>query len=622
MPRSSTNGIIDILVNQNVIDLDKLNQARAESLSSQTPLDQLLLAKGWITPQDIVKAKSVLYGVPYIDIANVQIPADLVSRYSEDEAKNAKVLIFENNNNVFKAAMANPLDIQSIRYFEQKLNGRVQVYIAAEQDIDSKIKSLFQNKFSSEVSTAIEEAVSSSDFIDVSQESTDINTIDVNNTPVAKILNMMLESAAQTKASDIHIEPEEAKIRVRFRVHGILKETLTLPSQVGPSLVSRVKILGQMPIDEKRKPLDGRFQIKSDGQEIDLRVSTLPTVLGEKVVIRLLRKDLGILSLEDTGMRGNALKTFMDGLKSTSGIILVTGPTGSGKTVTVATSMSILNKPEVNIVSIEDPVEIKIPGVNQVQVNVDAGLTFASALRAFLRQDPNIISVGEIRDGETASLASQASLTGHLVISTLHTNSAAGVLPRLLDMGIEPYIIASTVHVCTAQRLCRKVCPHCIYAYEPDEAELIEIKRVLGEHREFNLNKFIESQEKLISKNNVPVYASKIEIADEESEHTAPVQAPVLPDILDIGTTPKSLKLFRGKGCDKCQGTGYSGRIGIFEVFRVNEKIGSLVMQHSAADVIERQAMEDGMIKMIQDGYYKCIEGITTLEEVQRVIHA
>jgi type IV pilus assembly protein PilB len=385
-----------------------------------------------------------------------------------------------------------------------------------------------------------------------------------------------------------------------------------------------------MAIDEKRKPLDGRFQIKFEDQEIDLRISSLPTVLGEKVVIRLLRKDLGILSLEDTGMRGNALKTFVDGLKSTSGIILVTGPTGSGKTVTVATSMFMLNKPEVNIVSIEDPVEIKIPGVNQVQVNVDAGLTFATALRAFLRQDPNIISVGEIRDEETAQLAAQASLTGHLVISTLHTNSAAGVLPRLLDMGIEPYIIASTVHICSAQRLCRRICKHCRVAYEPDSADLLEVTRVLGEIHEFSAAKFAEYQTRNILK-DVPV----------EGAETVPAINVITPQpavigangavMLPTGAIPagpqsvpgaKKLYLFKGKGCEKCQGTGYSGRVGIFEVFKVNEKIGSLVMQHSSADIIEREAMNQGMIKMIQDGYFKCLEGMTTIEEVQRVIHA
>lgn len=617
MPRNSTNSIIDILVSQNVIDLEKVNEARNESLAHQTSIEQVLLDKQWISPQDIVKAKSILYGVPYIDIANVSVNPELTKVSTSDEALRTKILIFEAVNGAYKAAMVNPLDIQGIRYFEQKLNARIQVYIASEDDLVTKIKTVYSGDFGQEVNTVIEQAVSSSEFVDISTGGDeDIKNLDINNAPVAKIVNLMLESAVRDKASDIHIEPQEGKIRVRFRVNGILKETLSLPLAVGPSLVSRIKILGKMPIDEKRKPLDGRFQIKFDKQEIDLRISSLPTVLGEKVVIRLLRKDLGILSLEDTGMRGNALKTFLEGLKSTSGIILVTGPTGSGKTVTVATSMFMLNKPEVNIVSIEDPVEIKIPGVNQVQVNVDAGLTFASALRSFLRQDPNIISVGEIRDGETAALAAQASLTGHLVISTLHTNSAAGVLPRLLDMGIEPYIIASTVHICSAQRLCRRICKHCITAYEPDDAEILEVTRVLGQVNAFNADKYIDYQEKLLAQIAQPTTL----VAEVETmQGGMPVQA-VGAVLASQGQ--RKLKLFRGRGCEKCQGTGYSGRIGIFEVFRVNEKIGSLVMQHSSADVIEREAMSQGMIKMIQDGYFKCLEGATTVEEVQRVIHA
>lgn len=591
MPRTSATNVLDILVSQNILDPQKLAEAKAEGIASKIPVEQVLINKGLIKALDIVKAKSVLYGVPFINLSEITIPQELSTLCSEDEALRAKLIVFEKVENVYKVAMANPLDIQSIRYFEQKLNSRIQVYISTEEDIVNKIKSTFSGNFGSEVTNVIEAAVSSSEFVDISSGNEKIDNVDINTAPVAKIVNLMLDSAIQEKASDIHIEPEEKRIRVRFRINGILREKLVLPMQIGPSIVSRIKILAKMQIDEKRKPLDGRFQVKSGDQEIDLRVSSLPTVLGEKIVIRLLRKDLGIMSLEDTGMRGNALKTFMEGLKTTSGIILVTGPTGSGKTVTVATSMSILNKPEVNVVSIEDPVEIRVPGVNQVQVNVEAGLTFAAALRAFLRQDPNIISVGEIRDAETAQLAAQASLTGHLVISTLHTNSAAGALPRLLDMGVEPYIIASTVHICAAQRLCRKVCPHCVQHYIPEESEYMELKRVLSQTVEFNEAKFIEYQQKFVLKKQS----------------------------LEPNT---KLLLFKGKGCERCSGTGYTGRIGIFEVFKVTEKIGALVMQHAAADSIERAAMEEGMIKMIQDGYFKCLEGITTMEEVQRVIHS
>ncbi len=592
MPQPTPKSTLDVLINQGLIDVAKANQAKQESIYRRQTPEQILVDKGWVTPVDIAQAQSVLYGIPYININDVTVSDELTNLYSEAEALQAKLLIFEKSGDMCKAAMANPLDIQTIRLFEKKLNVRLQVYITTENDLINKIKSVFSRNIGNQITNVVEKAISESEYIDLtSVKNENLENIDINNTPIAKVINIILDTAIQEKASDIHIEPFEQRIRVRFRIHGILTEKLSLPIQIGPSLVSRIKILGKMPIDEKRKPLDGRFQVKSGDQEIDLRISSLPTVLGEKVVIRLLRKDLGIRSLEDTGMRGQALKTFKEGLKSTSGIILVTGPTGSGKTVTVATAMSLLNKPEVNIVSIEDPVEIRIPGVNQVQVNVEAGLTFATALRSFLRQDPDIIIVGEIRDTETAELAAQASLTGHLVISTLHTNSAAGALPRLLDMGIEPYIIASSVHICAAQRLCRRICPHCKEAYSPSEVELMELRRVLSETKEFNEQKAIEFQQKYILKNE------------------------------DISPTAQ-LVLFRGRGCSKCDNTGYSGRIGIFEVLKVTEKISALVMQHASSDVIEHAATEDGMIKMVQDGYFKCIEGITTIEEVQRVIHS
>jgi type IV pilus assembly protein PilB len=620
---NSTTGIIDILLNQNTLTPEKVTQARNEALSRQIPIENILLEKGWVSQLDIIKAKSVLYGIPFIDVNTLEISKEIAQLSNEEESTRFKILIFENESNNLKAAMSNPLDIQTIRYFEQKLGGRIQVYIAQEQDLLNKIKTSFKNNVSSEVSSVVQEAVSASDFVDISEGGADnLDSIDISSAPVAKILNLLLDSAVQDKASDIHIEPQADHIRVRFRLNGILRETLSLPTQVGPSLVSRIKILSRMAIDEKRKPLDGRFQIKAGEQEIDLRVSSLPTVLGEKVVIRLLRKDLGILSLEDTGLRGPSLKTFNEGLKATAGIILVTGPTGSGKTVTVATSMYMLNKPEVNIVSIEDPVEIKIPGVNQVQVNEDAGLTFASALRSFLRQDPNIISVGEIRDRETAALAAQASLTGHLVISTLHTNSAAGALPRLLDMGIEPYIIASSVNVCLAQRLCRRICRDCVYAYIPEESESIELSKVLNGLGSFDLQKYAEFQKTSILKD--------IKIQNTSEDESAKADSGIdLEGGLDYLTNPASenqevpqLYLFKGAGCDKCGGTGYAGRVGIFEVFRVTEKIGSLVMQHKAADEIEKEACASGMIRMIQDGFLKSLEGMTTLEEVLRVIHS
>lgn len=576
----------EALVIQNVISEDILNEARNLSINSGKKIEDILLEKSYIREIDIVKAKSFLFGVPFVSLENIQITKELNNLISRDEALRAKLLIFEKTDLGYKVAMSNPLDIQTIRYFEQKLKNRLIVHIALESDIISKINLTYSDLMTNEVEGIVNKAISDINKIDISESTgEDIQNIDVKNAPIAQILNKILDIAIQTKASDIHIEPTQQNIRIRYRINGILIEKLTLPIQILNSLVARIKVLSKLQIDEKRKPQDGRFEVRSADNEIDLRVSTLPTILGEKVVIRLLRKDLEIINLEDTGMRGNALKVFKEGLKATTGIIYVTGPTGSGKTVTVATSMSIINKPDVNVVSIEDPVEIRVPGVNQVQVNVDAGLTFATALRAFLRQDPDVIIVGETRDHETALLSAQASLTGHLVISTLHTNNAAGALPRLLDMGVEAYIIASSVNICAAQRLCRRICKYCKEEYEAQEHEILELCRVLGYNYDLDIQNIIQYQ---------------IQVLKRELQN---------------------ILLFRGRGCEKCNGTGYAGRIGIFEVFKVSEKIGALVMQHSSADSIEKQAVQEGMIKMIQDGYMKALEGITTIEEVQRVIH-
>lgn len=597
MPAGVITSILDVLVNENIISIDTYKQIKNESLIKKISPEKLLLEHKLVTEEQITHAKSVLYGLPIIDIKSIKIDKNIISLLPIDECEKNKIIIFEKKNgNTYKAAIANPINLQYLRLIEQKINGRLELFIANKSDIKSVLSQFTDTKISSEFSNVIEKAKSDEDIIDISKiEDTKLNDVDLKNTPIAKLVTLIIQTAIIEKSSDIHIEPQENIIRVRYRINGILVEKITIPPALGPALVSRIKILGKMPIDEKRKPLDGRSQIKYEGNEIDLRISSLPTVWGEKIVIRLLRKDLGILNLEDTGMRGNALKVFKEGLKATTGIILVTGPTGSGKTVTVATSMSLLNKPDVNIVSIEDPVEIRIPGINQVQVNEEAGLTFASALRAFLRQDPDIISVGEIRDQETAELAAQASLTGHLVISTLHTNSAAGTLPRLLDMGIEPYIVASTVSICSAQRLCRRICKNCKYAYHAKEEEILELRRVLSHTSYLDENKYLQFQSKLIETEKIPIENTNLE--------------------------SNNIFLFKGRGCEKCNFTGYTGRIGIFEVFKVSEKIGALVMKHASTSEIENQAISEGMIRMVEDGYFKALEGITTIEEVQRVIH-
>lgn len=348
--------------------------------------------------------------------------------------------------------------------------------------------------------------------------------------------------------------------------------------------------MSDLKIDEHRIAQDGRFEAQFGKTKVDLRVSIMPTIYGEKIVLRFLDKTSGVFPLEETGLRGNAYKLYKESLSRTQGIILVTGPTGSGKTVTLSSSLAILNKPEVNIVTLEDPVEVRVDGVNQVQINAEVGLTFANGLRAFLRQDPDVIMVGEIRDQETAQLATQAALVGRLVLATLHTNSAAAAIPRLLNMDIEPFLLASTINLVMAQRLPRKICEHCKTVHEPTPEQTKRIHEVLAGIKGYdNWNQGIQR--------NIPK-------DDGESS---------------VNTTENSIKLYKGKGCERCNNTGYQGRIGIFEVLKVDEKISKMIVEHRTAAEIEQVAKDNGMITMIQDGFMKMLDGITTFEEVLRV---
>ena len=389
--------------------------------------------------------------------------------------------------------------------------------------------------------------------------------------PIAKIVDTVLEFAVKGRASDIHIEPDSEKTRIRYRIDGILQEKLTLPRSIHESLVSRIKILSQMKIDERRIPQDGRFSFKVGEQEVDLRVSTLPTVHGEKIVMRLLKKTGGLPALAELGLRGVQYQDLETAIARPYGIVLVTGPTGSGKTTTLYSVLTKLNRPSVNIVTLEDPVEYQIQGINQVQVNPQAGLTFATGLRSFLRQDPNIILVGEIRDTETTQLAIQAALTGHLVFSTLHTNDASTAIPRLIDLGAEPFLISSVLNASLAQRITRKICENCKEYYSPSPEIVENIKQVLG---------------------------------------------PVLPAKYGRG---EPMQIARGKGCQECNFSGYLGRIAIFEVLKITPAINKLILKASSAKDIEEQAKLEGLITMKQDGYLKVLECVTTIEEVLRV---
>ncbi|MBI4100343.1 type II/IV secretion system protein [Candidatus Microgenomates bacterium] len=560
--------LADILLDRKVLTTDQANLVNIESINTGRAQDEVIISHHFAAKDQIAPARAQLLNVPFVSLVNKGISPEVLSFLPETVARSYLAIPFEygKESNLLSVAMADPLNPQIIEFIEKKSNCKVVPYLAVDDDIKDAIDQNYRRGLTSEVTEALKEVAPQKRVIDIAKMGEIIREA-----PIAKIVSTILDYAVRTRASDVHLEPQEGRTRVRYRIDGILYERLALPKNIHEAVISRIKILSGMKIDEKRVPQDGRFNFKAGDQEVDLRVSTIPSTKGEKVVMRLLRKSGGVPTMPELGLRGLALKTLEVNILRPYGIILVCGPTGSGKTTTLYAVLSKLNTTKVNIVTLEDPVEYEIAGVNQVQINPVAGLTFANGLRAFLRQDPNIVLVGEIRDQETTGLAIQAALTGHLVFSTLHTNDAAGALPRLLDMGAESFLLASSMNAVVGQRICRKVCQSCKEPYDPPKEMADNIRLVLG---------------------NLLPKTSK-----------------------DSG----KVTLYRGKGCEECDNVGYFGRIGIFEVLSVSEKIGRLIMEHATADDIAAQAIKEGMITMKQDGYLKAMEGITTIEEVLRV---
>lgn len=593
--------VLDILLKNKVIDERKAEEVKVNVSRSGRSEEQVLQDLTYASDKDIAQAKSEEFNIPFVDLSTASVTNEVLNSVSADLLKVHRAVPFEDSGTVLKIAMVDPFDIPAIQALQRAVGEtkKLLVHIAAPSQVSSLLDKRIGQAISSEVSEALEDVEQPVTEISEATEDISVAQASLQNAPVARIVNSILQYGAKINASDIHIEPGEDAVRVRYRVHGVMTEKLKLPRAVASSVAARIKILSKLKIDEKRMPQDGRFQVKVGDRIIDLRVSTLPTVFGEKVVMRLLERTGGVPALETSGLRGSAYKTYLDAIKATTGIVVISGPTGSGKTRTLAGTISKLNKPEVNIITIEDPVEIRIAGVNQVQVNPDAGLTFATALRSVLRQDPDIVMVGEIRDGETAGLAVQAALTGHLVLSTIHTNSAAASLPRLIDMGIEPYLIASVLHLVVAQRLPRRVCPNCKEAYAVSQEVIDDINRVLGSINNFDVVQYL---------------TARCKATENSPAGEVTVKCPV-----DRGNGQHDIFLYRGKGCDECEHTGYEGRVGIFEVLKVSEKIGRMILENRSDVEIENVAVAEGMLKMIQDGYLKALEGITTIEEVLRV---
>lgn len=563
-PAPST--IADILTSEGILSQEQLEKVKLEQANTGRSAKEIIAENNFASDEQIAQAEAKLHNIPFVDLAETAVSPEALSLLPQAVAEPYLLIPFNYNraNNELSVAMANPLDLTTIEFIEEKSKAKIKPFMATAGKIKETIASAYAQPLAAEVKAALKETPEAARVkaIDI----TELGKV-IRQAPIAKIVSTILEFAIKARASDVHIEPEEDKTRVRYRIDGILYEKLVLPRKVHEAVVSRIKILSGMKIDEKRLPQDGRFNFRAGDQEIDLRVSCLPTNHGEKIAMRLLKKTGGVPDLPELGLRGLALKYLQNAVLRPHGIIIVCGPTGSGKTTTLYSALSKINMPKVNIITLEDPVEYEIPGVNQVQVNPAAGLTFASGLRSFVRQDPDIMMVGEIRDKETTDLAIQAALTGHLVFSTLHTNDAAGAIPRLLDLGAEPFLLASSMTCIVGQRVVRRICLDCKEKYTPPPAVADDIKKVLGK-----------------------LYQVKDKLA-----------------------------LFRGKKCPKCNGTGYLGRVGIFEVMPISEKIGRLILERPAAETIEKQAVEEGMITMKQDGYLKTIEGMTTIEEVLRV---
>jgi type IV pilus assembly protein PilB len=556
----------DILLSQGVISPEQVSAIKLESINSGLPIESIIEQHKFATEDQIARAKAAQLGVGFIRLGDRSVLPEVISLVPELVARRYKILPFDKQDGYLYVAMADPLDLQVAQFIEKKAGMKVKRFLALTSDILKAINDQYSQNLTSDVVSALKEV----DFVggnNQAQKSALDQTEIIREAPVANIVTQLLEYAVKTKASDIHIEPEGEKTRVRYRIDGILHEKVILPKKVHEALVSRIKILAGLKIDERRLPQDGRFTFDYNNTETDLRISTLPTVYGEKVVLRLLAKSQNAPTLQELGLRGSPLKNFQNQLLRSHGIFLICGPTGSGKTTTLYSILTTLSTTKVNILTIEDPVEYQIAGANQVQANPAIGLTFAAALRSFLRQDPNIILVGEVRDAETSELAIQAALTGHQVFSTLHTNSAAGALPRLLDMGMEPFLLDSAINAVVGQRILRQICSHCKFAYTPPPEITENIKQVLGN---------------LIPQN-------------------------------------KEIKLYKGKGCAVCGDLGYLGRTGVFEVLVISEKIMKLILERASASALEKQAIEEGMITLKQDGYLKALEGVTTLEEVLRV---
>ncbi|NIS68435.1 MAG: type II secretion system ATPase GspE [Proteobacteria bacterium] len=555
----------EILLKQSLITQDQLDEALEAQGEKASPLGEVLVRLGHIKERDLLKGLGKQLGIPFVPhFRNVEIDRELISKIPIHFAKLYEILPIKKRDGLVEVAVADPLNIFPLDDIRLLLGCNVAPVLATSATIIDTINRIYERD--SDTAQQIIEDIDGDLSLDVLSHELEepADLLDASDeAPIIRLVNSMLYQAVRQKASDVHVEPFEKELVVRYRIDGILYNVLNLPKRIQPSITSRIKVMGGLNIAEKRLPQDGRIRIKIAGRDVDIRASVIPTSHGERIVMRLLDKTSTLLRLEDIGFAGDKLETFARLIQNPHGIILLTGPTGSGKTTTLYAALTRINSPDKNIITVEDPVEYQIKGIGQIQVNPKINLTFANGLRSIVRQDPDVIMVGEIRDLETAEIAIQASLTGHLVFSTLHTNDSAGAITRLIDMGIEAFLVSSSVLAILAQRLVRVVCRNCREAYTPSDEEL----KGLGIQRD------------------------------------------------GLGER----KLYRPVGCAQCMGTGYSGRTGIFELLVVNEEIRSLIMKRSDSNLIKKAATKKGMLTLRQDGVRKVINQITTTEEMVRV---
>ncbi len=547
------------LVDLGVIEKSLLDDAYTEATDAKEYLGKILLDRDLISDENLGVLVADILKLPFVSLAKTVIDRNVLQLISEEMSRARLVIAFKKDEEALHVAMANPMDLPVLEIVKKQFNTPVKIYYATERDI---LFALFS--YQRDPASVFEDLIS--------KHTEELKGEVKSEIPIIKIVDTMMVFAYQSRASDVHIEPYEDHVQFRFRVDGVLSDVIRLPKELESQIISRIKIISNLPTDEHNSALDGKFTFEVAGVEVvDVRVSILPTTEGERVVMRLLASNTRQFALLDLGLSPADIAKVREAYTKPYGMILATGPTGSGKTTTMYAFMKILNKRDINIMTIEDPVEYQIKGINQIQVNPKTDLTFAAGLKSIVRQDPNIILVGEIRDEETADIAVNAALTGHLVLSTLHTNDAATTVPRLLDMGIEPFLLASSVNMIVAQRLVRKICVSC---------------------------RLSES----------------IALSDLDSE----IPEDIVEKILD--KEGKGVRIYKGKGCDVCKGSGYVGRIGVYEVMPMTEEVKEAVVAKKDSDVIKKVAVEGGMRTMMEDGLEKVRLGVTTIEELLRVI--